>query len=94
MFKHVLSALVVSSVMVSGAAFAADQVTSSPQAQTATTKTEKVGATGKAEQISATTKTVMEKKHQKVAHKQEQVKASVVKSDTAKAVEATPAKSN
>lgn len=92
MFKHVLSALVVSSVMAGGAAFAADPATSSPQAQTApTTKAEQVGTSAN---VSTTAKATSAKKHLKVAHKQEQVKASVVKTDTTKAVEATPAQSN
>jgi hypothetical protein len=80
MFKHVLSALVMSSVMASGAAFAADQGAPSSQAPAATAKTEQLGtAEGK----------VTPAKHQKVVHKRQ-----AVKSDTPKASETTAEKSN
>ncbi|PKU22255.1 hypothetical protein [Telmatospirillum siberiense] len=91
MFKHVLSALVVTSVMAGGAAFAADQTTQAPQAQTAAPASQvQTTAPAKAEKVStSTTKSATEKKHVKVVHKQDQVKASVVKTDAT-----VPAKTN
>jgi len=100
MFKQALSALVVSSMMASGAAFAADPVAAAPQAQTTLTKTNEAAAATttslsqaqtaltKTNEAATTTTTSVkasaEKKHQKVVHKQDQVKASVVKSDMTK----------
>ncbi len=80
MFKHVLSALVMSSVMASGVAFAADQGTPSAQAPAATAKTE---------QLSTVEGKVTPAKHQKVVHKRQ-----AVKSDTPKAAETAPEKAN
>ncbi len=77
MFKHVLSALVISSVMAGGAAFAADPATtSSPQAK-ATSAAAEPGDTG--------ARPTPNKTHRKVVHKQVQAKATVVKSDAAPA---------
>jgi hypothetical protein len=62
-----------------GAAFAADPVASSPQAQTALSKTDEAAPTA-----ATSAKTSAKKTHQKAVQKQSRVKAAVVKSDTPK----------
>lgn len=85
MFKHVLSALVVSSVMAGGAAFAADQTGTTSQVQETAPVKADLGKTGqvkadsaKGSQVSDATKTTHEKKHVKPV----KVKASTTKSET------------